>query len=81
MSINVALLGLSENHSYNSKILCSIKAAVMPLSFQVGQCCTHYSHIINKLLNYLHAWFICSQLYLGKYLILLAAQLYASTPY
>lgn len=41
----------------------------MPPSFRVGQCCTYCSHIINQLLNYymLGFWFICSQLFLGKY--------------
>lgn len=60
-----------ENHSCNGKISCSIKATVMPSSFQVGQCRTHCSHITNQLLNYytLGSWFICSQLFLGNYTV------------
>lgn len=59
---NVALGGLCENYSCSSKILCSIIATVMLFSFHIGQC----SNIINQLLNYGHAWLICSQLYLEK---------------
>lgn len=59
---NVALGGLCENHSCNSKILCSINTAVMSVSFHTGQC----SHIKKQLLNRGHAWLICLQLYLVR---------------